>query len=234
MRHKLMEKLSDSAGGDSTAADSPDARAESECPAQDCGNITYHNEGLRKATHLFALVMPAAYVFLSKSMILWCLIPVTMGIVLCDTARLRGWSMWRLLEPLWGPLIRPQEASTYTGASYIMVATVLTVSLFSKPAAICALAFIIVGDSAGALVGRKWGTHKYGRRGKSIEGSAAFFLSSLIPVIAVAQMPFWIGICGASVATVTEALSDEIDDNLSVPLVSGLVLHLLLRIADTP
>jgi len=191
-------------------------------------NISYDKEGWRKATHLFALIMPVGYFVLGKTIALSILIPVTFLIILFDTARLRGWKLWSWVGWIWGPLIRPHEARKYTGASWIMVATVATILLFSKPVAVCALAFIIIGDSAGALIGRRWGRHRFHNR-KSIEGSSAFFLSCFIPVALVPGVPLWIGAVGAAVGTVTEAYSDKVDDNLSVPLVSGLIMHLLIK-----
>ncbi|MFH1894110.1 MAG: diacylglycerol/polyprenol kinase family protein [Candidatus Zixiibacteriota bacterium] len=192
-------------------------------------NITYLNESLRKATHLFALVIPIGYLLTDKQVSLLVLIPLAALFILFDTARLRGWSLWHFVSRIWGPLIRPQEDCRYTGASYIMFSTVLTVVMFPKPVAICALSFIIIGDTAGALIGRKWGRHRF--RNKSYEGSLAFFVFSLIPALYLPELPFWLISVGAVVATVTEALSSEIDDNLSVPLVSGLAMHLLMKIS---
>jgi dolichol kinase len=140
---------------------------------------------------------------------------------------MRGWRLWRLAKPIWGRMIRPNESARYTGASHIMFAAVLSVILFPKLVAVCALSFIVIGDTASALVGRRWGKHRF--RNKSCEGSAAFFLSSLIPAVIIPEIPIWIGTVGALVATVTEAVSGDIDDNLSVPLVSGLAMHLLIR-----
>lgn len=190
-------------------------------------DISYFNESLRKATHLFALVIPIGYFLTDRTVSLSILIPIMFLLILLDTARLRGWSLWRLAKPIWGRMIRPNESSRYTGASYIMFATVITVIMFPKLIAICALSFIIVGDTASALIGRKWGKHKF--RNKSYEGSFAFLLSSLIPAAIIPEIPLWVGVTGAIIATVTEAMSGRIDDNLSVPLVSGLSMHLLLK-----
>jgi len=44
------------------------------------------------------------------------------------------------------------------------------------------------------------------------------------------QLPLIVGIIGAVVATVTEALSLHLDDNASVPLVSGVVMELLMKV----
>ncbi len=192
-------------------------------------DISYARESLRKATHLIALAIPVVYFLTSKSIVLPVLSVLTFLFILFETARLRGWSLWKLVSSVWGPLIRPQEAERYSGASYILVAAILTIVLFDKPIAVCALAFIIIGDTAAAMVGRKWGRHRF--RNKSFEGSAAFLLSSLIPAIVLSHsIPLWIGIIGAFTATVTEALSGKLDDNMSVPLISGLVMHLAIRL----
>jgi len=116
----------------------------------------------------------------------------------------------------------------FTGAAYILVTACLVIAFYDKPVAVACLVFIMVGDSAAALIGRKFGKHKYGR--KSIEGSLAFCVSAVLMAFVLPELPLYIGIIGAVVATVTEALSTRIDDNASVPLVSGLVMHLLIRI----
>lgn len=218
---KRANRAEVSVDSDSTSDPDGSYRADSEA------NITYFNEGLRKATHLFALIIPLGYLVSNQTASLIVLVPLTFLFILFDTARLRGWPFWRYVGCIWGPLIRPQEETKYTGASYIMFAAVVTIIIFPKPVAICALSFIIIGDTAGALVGRKWGRHKF--RNKSYEGSLAFFLSSLIPALYLPDIRFWVVAVGAAAATVTEALSSEIDDNLSVPLVSGLVMHLILK-----
>jgi dolichol kinase len=98
--------------------------------------------------------------------------------------------------------------------------------MFDRPIAVAALAFIMAGDPAAAIVGRKWGRHKYGN--KSFEGSLAFLIAALIVTWLAPGLPLKIGIVGAFVATVVEAVSSGVDDNASVPLISGLAMHLLI------
>jgi len=195
---------------------------------EDGSNITYQNEGLRKATHLFALVIPIGYSLTNKTASLVVLGIFLLMFLVFDSARLFKWKLWDIVEPIWGRMIRPQESNKLTGASYIMLAAVLTIAFFPKPVAVCALSFIIIGDTAGALIGRRWGKHRY--RNKSYEGSLAFFAFSLIPAALVPDIAFHIGAIGAAVAAFTEAVSGQLDDNLSVPLVSGLVMHILIKI----
>jgi len=206
-----------------STADSSTAKSS----ADETVNITYEQEGWRKATHFVALIMPISYLFLSKAQVLYVLIPASFVFFLFDTARLRSWRIWDSVSHIWGPMVRPKEHDQYTGATWIMIGVVITIRLFSKPVAICAIVFIILGDIASALVGRKLGKHRFGD--KSFEGSAAFFLVCLIPAALVPGMEFWVATIGAAIATVTEAVSKKVDDNLSVPLVSGLCMHLITR-----
>jgi phytol kinase len=91
------------------------------------------------------------------------------------------------------------------------------------------------GDAFAAIVGRRWGAHKFHLLGqtKSLEGSAAMFGFSFAatcialvvfatPIIPSLGLAFLV----AMIATLVEALSPWGIDNLTVPLVSALALFL--------
>jgi dolichol kinase len=190
--------------------------------------LPYKGELLRKLTHIFALVIPCGYYFLrlEKGEALAIMIPISAAMVIIDIGRLRGWTIWNWVAWFIAPMIRDHEKKgDFSGASYILVTSCFAIGLFSMPVAVASLAFIMAGDPASAIIGRRFGRHKYGRR--SYEGSAAFLAASLIVAIVTPQLPWSITFIGAVVATVTEGLSSHIDDNASVPLVSGLIMQLL-------
>lgn len=197
--------------------------------------ISFIQEVWRKATHMGALIIPGAYQLLglTKHQMLAVMVPAFLLMVLIDVSRLRNWGFWRsFARPLVSPMIRShEEAGDFTGAFYILGSTCLTIALFSKPVAIAALAFIIVGDTFAALIGRKFGRHKFGR--KSVEGSLGCLLGTVIVALLTPHLPLSVGLFGAVVATVAEAVSFKIDDNVSVPLASGLAMTLFLRISGT-
>jgi dolichol kinase len=123
-------------------------------------------------------------------------------------------------------MIRSHEAAgKLTGASFILMSVCLSVLLFPKPIAVCALSFIIVGDTFAAIIGRPWGKHRFGD--KSIEGSLGCFAGALLVACFAPGIPLAIGIPGAVVATLVEAAPIKLDDNITVPLASGLVMLLL-------
>lgn len=99
------------------------------------------------------------------------------------------------------------------------------------------------GDAMASLVGQRYGYHRYTITGqtRSVEGSLAMLFWSWISTsLALFIMPYLVGkppihwllalIYGAAVAvvcTVVEAITPWGLDNLTVPAVSALILHLL-------
>lgn len=130
-------------------------------------------------------------------------------------------------------MIRPKEKEGFTGASYILSTDFLVILLFSKPVAICAIAFIALGDTAAAMVGRQWGYHRFGD--KSYEGSFGFFITAVgvalfCNYIYGDSLPIIVGVTGATVATLVEALSHSSDDNMTVPLISGIFMQICVAV----
>ena len=198
----------------------------------DTSQIPFGQEILRKATHIGALVIPGGYwiLGLSRAEMLAAMIPITMIFVLFDVGRLRNWLIWRKIAgPIFDNMIRNHEKADFTGATYILLTTCATVAMFPKPIAVAALAFIIIGDTLAALVGRRWGRHKWFGT-KSIEGSLACLAGLVVVAHFTPNLPLAVGLIGAVVATLVEALPFHIDDNVTVPIISGLVMLLVWRL----
>lgn len=175
-----------------------------------------------------ALIIPWGYYFLglSRREMLVIMVPTALLMLFIDISRLRRWAFWdKFACHIGGRMVRGREHSgDFMGATYILISVCLTVAMYSKPVAIAALSFIIVGDSFAALIGRKFGRHRFGR--KSIEGSAACLLGTAIVALLTPDLALPVTLTGAVAATITEAVSLRVDDNVSVPVVSGLVMTL--------
>ena len=78
-----------------------------------------------------------------------------------------------------------------------------------------------------ALIGRKFGRHRFGR--KTVEGSLGCLLGTCLVAWLTPGLTAAVAFFGAVVATLTEALSFRVDDNITVPIVSGLAMTLLLK-----
>jgi dolichol kinase len=198
--------------------------------------ISFYNEFKRKAIHLFALAIPIGYSLLPRTPSLLILAPFVLGSILMDIIRLRRLPLHGILQRLLGPVLREHESQDFAGSSYILSASFLCILLFEKSAAVAAISFIILGDIAAAMIGRKfgktelklgWPSKKVRRNNrKSLEGSA----SCLVACVVAPHLPLWVGVVGAVVATAVEGANLPVDDNFSVPLVSGLVMQILLKL----
>lgn len=193
-------------------------------------DIPISAEMIRKGIHLFALVIPIGYYFLPFSIAITSVLVASLIAVLFDLSRFKGWRLWHLTSRLMGPIIRDHEfKGGFTGATYILTTSTLSIFLFPKTIAIAAMVFIIIGDTAAALIGRIYGKHRL-VKGKSIEGSLACLLSLVGATFLIPGLPLWAGFAGAFAGTAAEAFSGRLDDNFTVQIVSGLVMLAVMRI----
>ena len=200
--------------------------------------ISFYNEFRRKAIHLFALSIPIGYSLLPKTPSLLILAPFVLGAIGIDIIRLKRLPLHGMLNRLLGSILREHESRDFAGSSYILSASFLTILLFEKAAAVAAISFIILGDIAAAMIGRKFGktkirfslarTDSNRNNQKSLQGSLSCLIACLAVAAVVPYLPLWVGLVGALAATVAEGINLPIDDNFSVPLVSGLIMHILL------
>jgi glycerol-3-phosphate acyltransferase PlsY len=109
------------------------------------------------------------------------------------------------------------------------------VSLFEKELAIACLSFLVLGDMFAAIIGMRFGRTQIWA-GKSLEGSLACFIVCFVIGLFVAwlfpaHLNLQIIALGAFTATIVELLPLGLDDNLTIPLISGLVMEILIYIA---
>jgi len=191
-------------------------------------DISIKGEILRKLTHTGAISIPIIYYFTSQRLILTLLAGGFAISLLIDLLRFFGHDRSKdLIYRYFGLIIRPHEKANLTGATYILASSILTILIFDKSIAILAIAFIGVGDTVAAIVGRIWGRNRY--RNKTLEGSASFFVACCIVALLVSGIPWWVKISGAFIATIVEAFTIYVDDNLTVPLISGALMQLIVN-----
>lgn len=196
--------------------------------------IEYKHELVRKAIHLFSLSIPTIYFFISKQLAIYILVPITMAVIIVDMARYYIPSVAKWFYKWFGWLLRRHETDVnkkrLSGASNVLISALLCVLLFPKVIAINAFTILIISDTTSALVGRRFGRHRF--LGKSFEGSLAFFISAVLVILVAPKInyisaEYGIGIIAAAIGAVVEALPIKIDDNLTIPLSVGFSLWAL-------
>ena len=192
----------------------------------DKGNIDYKAELLRKSIHLLSLSIAIVYYFITKELALMLLIPFTLISLVLDLARYLFPAYRKFLYSYFGFMLREHEINskqiTLSGATYVLIAALVTVIFFPKVFVLLGIAVLIFGDIFAALIGRKFGRHKF--LFKSLEGTTAFFIfGSLVmfvtPKIEGSLTEYLIGFAAVAVSAIVENISyGWADDNLTIPI----------------
>jgi len=118
-------------------------------------------------------------------------------------------------------LLRDKERNQFSTAVYFSLACVVCGFFFTKEVAVLAVTFLCIGDPIAAFVGAKYGTIRI--LNKSLEGSSACFVACFVAALVIG-FSFKIAILAALTATLFELISSRINDNLSIPIFSGLTV----------
>jgi len=177
----------------------------------------------RKIVHLVTLAIPIAYALLPEETVLIVVFLLFLGFLSVDLLRHYHSGMAFLFhEYFFGKVLREQEKDTLMGSTYFLFSSVLTILLFPKSIAIVSLLILILSDTSAALVGKGMG--KISIFGKTLEGSLAFFFSSLALVWFYPNLNRFWGSIAALGATLIEILPIRVDDNFTIPLVAGAIM----------
>jgi dolichol kinase len=199
---------------------------------------SYRIELIRKAIHLCSLSIPIIYFFTPRAVALTIIIPITLWFIAVDIARHYHRPMQDWFYGVFGWLLRPRESDLkkkrLNGATYVFISATLCIFFFPKLIAITSFSILIISDLTAALVGRRFGKHRF--LGKTSEGSLAFFVSAIIVVLLTPKIEYQvgeyiIGTVAASFGAIVEALPFDIDDNLSIPLSVGTIMWLQYHFA---
>ncbi|MCC7438855.1 MAG: dolichol kinase [Armatimonadetes bacterium] len=200
--------------------------------------ITMRGEFVRKGIHLCSMSVPLIYHHLTRGEMLLLLIPAALLALVIDILRFRSAAFDAWFGRLFGAILRPHEQASkkrkMNGATFVLVSAALCVALFPKVIAITAFTVLIISDTAGALIGRPFGRHKFLE--KSLEGSLAFVVTAIGVVLIAAQVYqapasfIYVGILCSVAAAIAEAMSYgiNVDDNFTIPLTFGLLMWGLL------
>jgi dolichol kinase len=201
----------------------------------DNGTIHYRDELVRKLIHLFSLSIPVIYYFIPTSTAIAILAGFTAFALIVDAGRFLSESLAKIFYQLFGFLLRKHELDkkkkNLTGATYVLLSALLCALIFPKVIFVTAFTILIISDTMAALIGRKFGKRKFLR--KSFEGTLSFFISASIVVLFTPKvgnypMEYIIGLIAALVGAFVENISYGFaDDNLSIPISTGITMWLL-------
>lgn len=187
------------------------------------------SEKLRKAIHISSIAIPLSYRYIvgfqHRKLGFSLLLIAFMLSLIIEFYRLWQDSFRHTFYRIFGQILRRHEISHYTGATFLLFSAMLCVAFFEPIIAFCAMAYLSIGDTFAALVGLSMGKRKFWGSPKSLEGSLACFVSTLVFGVVFLKNPI-LAVVGALAATLAELWRLPLDDNIKIPLSSGLALTL--------
>lgn len=182
----------------------------------------------RKLIHLVNLIIPFSYMVIVTDRVEMTIIMSILSIVfiLVEYARMRVQIVKSIFSKLFNPMMRKHELDgKLTGATWVVIISVPIIYFFPKEIAVLSLVFMSVGDSAASIIGQAFGKTIIGS--KSLEGTLGCFAACVIALLILDLIPLSVGLSGAIVATIFEALPLKIDDNVLIPVTSGTAMVLV-------
>ena len=187
------------------------------------------NEISRKIIHILNVVIPLIHIFILKDRI-GMLIFLSLMLIICffiEVLRTRYFILHKFFKKYLHFMMRDSEKEgEITGATWVFAGSLFTIILVPKPFCIVALFFLAVGDTFAALVGKSYPLLKIGR--KTLSGSIACFVTCCICGLLFSfGLDKIVVIFGAFMATLAELSFTQVNDNLSIPIFSGLSMYFL-------
>ena len=187
--------------------------------------ISYKGELFRKTIHLSSSIFTYFLYLFGKEKIIFPLIIITFLYITFDYVR-RFNKINNLYLKYFKTITRDNEyKKNLTGASYVLLGITLTIIFFEPHIAIPSILIMSLADSFSAIIGRKFNYTKLNN--KTLEGSFAFYITSSIILSLFNVSIFYslfIGLC----LTIVEFLDKIIiDDNLSLPIISSILIKIL-------
>ena len=197
--------------------------------------ITLKGELYRKLIHYSSAAIPIGYFFLEKKITLTVVIPILAAMLIFEILKYNSKSVHALYTKLFSYLLREHEYDTrrirINGATWLLLADTICIIAFPKLVAITAMLLLSMADSSSAIVGRVYAKKHYAPN-RSFIGSVTFFVVGVIIVLAAPKYfytptEYLIGIAAVAGTTIADALNLPADDNLTIPIVSSVLLYVL-------
>jgi len=190
---------------------------------------TFKAHWWRVAIRPFAILFVVFYIFYPQITTLQFIGIVALFFIVFDIYRFMHKQANELIATKVKALLRKTEFKKFSSMTIFLVAMFITILLFQKDVAIIASSFLIFGDSFSKLFGLAFGRHKI--LDKTLEGTLAYAGSVLIMgyfFYNSLEISLIVLILGGISAPLVEMFSMNLNDNLTVPLITGSIMTVAL------
>lgn len=151
-----------------------------------------------------------------------------------DFARQRNPKLNEALVGWFRPIMREHEVNRPAGTSFLLTGVALVVLLFPREVVLLTLMFLAFADPIASYFGIRFGKDKI-LGNKSLQGTtAAFVVCTIVTALyllkndMLAERIILVSVLGGVIGALSELVPiGQIDDNLTLPLLSGVFLWIL-------
>ncbi len=138
------------------------------------------------------------------------------------------------VERVMGPIMRHSEKMSFSGLSFYALGVALSIFLYEKNVAILSILYLVFADPIASIVGYYYGKDRL-LPNKTLQGTIAAFVTCLVITLVyfysqslLSSNIIIFGFLAAMFGAMSELLSAfNIDDNLTIPVISGAILSAL-------
>jgi glycerol-3-phosphate acyltransferase PlsY len=187
---------------------------------------------IREAIHASGFLIVFLAMYLGVYEVAFLLSLITLGYTASELARIQRMQIPFVSQITLNAATFSERYEFATAPIFFALGITLSLTLFPPPISFVSVAVLTLGDSTAAVFGQVFGETPIAvNKGKNLEGSIAgiafaFWGAALCPC----TLPLLYAFVGAIVGMFVEVLPLPINDNLSIPLVTGVVLMVLLQV----
>jgi HAD superfamily phosphoserine phosphatase-like hydrolase len=190
-------------------------------------SVMSRSRGLRETIHMSSFLLSFICIYLLGNIMVASLILfVAVLYTLSEVARVRGINIPILSSITWNAANKTELYEFATSPIHFALGISISLLIFPAPIRYVAITILTLGDSCAHIFGMKFGrTPLPFNKGKNLEGTLFGFLFAFLGAMIFVDPVR--ALIAAAVGMLVEALPLPINDNLTMPLASGLMLLIL-------
>jgi diacylglycerol kinase (CTP) len=153
--------------------------------------------------------------------------------LLLDFARMKIPKLNSGFIKAWSPFLRKNEINGFSGFPFYALGAAFSLYFFEERIAVLSILFLVFSDPISSYFGIKYGTTKI-RENKSLQGTAAGFVTCYLTAFAYGMYHFGgsfelliFSVMAGAIGSFSEFVNLKVDDNLTIPVISGFGITLL-------
>ncbi len=185
------------------------------------------SRGLREAIHMGSFLLTFICIhLLGNIMVASLILGITVLYTLSEIARVRGINIPILSSITWRAAKKTELYEFATSPIHFAVGIAISLLIFPAPIRYVAITILTLGDAFAHIFGMKFGKTRIPfNKGKNLEGTLFGFLFAFLGAMIFVDPTR--ALIAAAVGMLVESLPTPINDNLTMPLASGLALALI-------